>query len=323
MPADPGRLINYYEILGLSSGAGIVEIKAAFRQLAKQYHPDVNPNGKEHFTKILKAYETLSDPSLKSAYDYKLNYSQSQPQQKTNSGNTKTWRFDERELKRRQYYNDHIKKYEKQTQHFATGETLKKNYNEFKYMLFATPLAVILFLLIMSLANRELPKSTIGTPLETTVSGVEEGEIKKLKTGDVPYSTVFGYAKYSTSSKIKLTVKNFTGLDVIVCLFAKNSAPGKPDNFVRSFYLENSFSAEVFQLPDKPIYFLYQSGRHFDASKQLREPEVQGIFTEQLSFFKSKSPIQLNSINELTLLPGNNEGFDPIDEADFFKLREK
>ena len=150
-------MVNYYHILGLETGAGIEAVKIAFRRLAKLYHPDMNPNDKERFAQILKAYETLSDPTLRTSYDYKLNYQQFQQTQivEKKKAVTKTWSFDEKELKRRQYYNEYIKKYAKQTaEYMATAET-KKNYNEFKYILFATPLAVILFLLIMNFASRD------------------------------------------------------------------------------------------------------------------------------------------------------------------------
>jgi len=123
-------LINYYDILGLQTTAGQVEIKTAFRRLAKLYHPDKNPVDKERFTVILKAYETLSDPYLKPAYDYKLNYYLEQPKpssQKT--PDTKTWRFDEKEMKRRSYYNEHYKKNNKTTSQYTTEVETKKSYN--------------------------------------------------------------------------------------------------------------------------------------------------------------------------------------------------
>jgi curved DNA-binding protein CbpA len=146
-------LVNYYEILGVRTGAEYLEIKAAFRQLAKLYHPDKNPGGKERFTTILKAYELLSDPILKSSYDYKLKYHHTQLEQSASvkTKDTKTWRFDERELKRRQYYNDYIKKHAQASP--SVAHESKKNYNEYKYILFATPLAVALFLLVVNLAT--------------------------------------------------------------------------------------------------------------------------------------------------------------------------
>ena len=43
---------DYYEVLGLQKGASEDEIKKAFRQLAKKYHPDLNPGDKEAEAKI-------------------------------------------------------------------------------------------------------------------------------------------------------------------------------------------------------------------------------------------------------------------------------
>ena len=60
---------DYYSILGLNDTATEEEIKKSYRQLAKQYHPDVNPDGAEKFKDISEAYEVLSDPQKKSQYD--------------------------------------------------------------------------------------------------------------------------------------------------------------------------------------------------------------------------------------------------------------
>ena len=63
---------DYYEILGIAKGADEKEIKQAFRKLAKQYHPDLNPDNKEaeaKFKEINEAYEVLSDPDKKAKYD--------------------------------------------------------------------------------------------------------------------------------------------------------------------------------------------------------------------------------------------------------------
>jgi curved DNA-binding protein len=63
---------NYYEILGVSRSAAIEEIKKAYRKLARQYHPDLNPGDKaaeETFKSISEAYEVLSDTIKRSQYD--------------------------------------------------------------------------------------------------------------------------------------------------------------------------------------------------------------------------------------------------------------
>ena len=67
-----GQKRDYYEALGLSKGAGDAEIKKAFRKLAKENHPDVNPGNAEaeaRFKEINEAYEVLSDPDKKAKYD--------------------------------------------------------------------------------------------------------------------------------------------------------------------------------------------------------------------------------------------------------------
>jgi len=63
---------DYYESLGLSKGASDEEIKKAFRQQAKKFHPDVNPGNSKaeaRFKEINEAYEVLSDSDKKARYD--------------------------------------------------------------------------------------------------------------------------------------------------------------------------------------------------------------------------------------------------------------
>lgn len=63
---------DFYEVLGISKTASEAEIKKAYRQLAKQYHPDLNPGDKSaeaNFKEVNEAYEVLSNSEKKAKYD--------------------------------------------------------------------------------------------------------------------------------------------------------------------------------------------------------------------------------------------------------------
>ena len=63
---------DYYELLGVARNASDDEIKKSFRRLAMKYHPDRNrdnPQAEEQFKKVKEAYDVLSDPKKRSAYD--------------------------------------------------------------------------------------------------------------------------------------------------------------------------------------------------------------------------------------------------------------
>ena len=68
---------NYYEILGVDRKASDADIKAAYRKLVKQYHPDLHPNDANaaaKFKEVNEANEVLSDPQKRQQYDFELDH---------------------------------------------------------------------------------------------------------------------------------------------------------------------------------------------------------------------------------------------------------
>ena len=61
---------DYYDVLGVSADAGAEEIKRAYRQLARRYHPDISGDERgTAFLELARAYEVLSDPHRRRSYD--------------------------------------------------------------------------------------------------------------------------------------------------------------------------------------------------------------------------------------------------------------
>ena len=63
------RKRDYYDVLGVPKEADDAEIKRAYRELARKFHPDLNPEGAEQFKQINEAYAVLSEPRERSRYD--------------------------------------------------------------------------------------------------------------------------------------------------------------------------------------------------------------------------------------------------------------
>src|SRR2546423_8123730 len=73
---------DYYELLGVPRKATAKDIRAAFRKLARKYHPDLNPGDKsaeEKFKQLQEAYDVLSDSKKRQMYDQYGFYSENLP----------------------------------------------------------------------------------------------------------------------------------------------------------------------------------------------------------------------------------------------------
>ncbi|KAH9610181.1 hypothetical protein KSS87_012936 [Heliosperma pusillum] len=75
--SHPGSQLSLYKLLDIPETGSQPEIKQAYKQLARRYHPDVSPPDRvkeytDRFIRVHEAYETLSDPSRRAVYDLQL-----------------------------------------------------------------------------------------------------------------------------------------------------------------------------------------------------------------------------------------------------------
>lgn len=79
IPASIRLANSYYAILGLHPSASAIEIRRAYREMSKRYHPDTtnlsSEVAKTKFQQLNEAYATLSNPERRSLYDLKIGYS--------------------------------------------------------------------------------------------------------------------------------------------------------------------------------------------------------------------------------------------------------
>jgi curved DNA-binding protein CbpA len=68
------RADDFYEVLGVSRNASTPEIRRAYRRLAREHHPDRNPqpDAPERFRTLAEAYAVLNDPACRARYDHTL-----------------------------------------------------------------------------------------------------------------------------------------------------------------------------------------------------------------------------------------------------------
>ncbi|KAL3506475.1 hypothetical protein ACH5RR_031857 [Cinchona calisaya] len=116
---------SFYDLLGIPKTGSLLEIKQAYKLLARKYHPDVSPPGRieeytQRFIRVQEAYETLSDPNRRALYDRDLakglhlaftsarsrRYQNYEEQMEVKSEWKSRWQGQVSELKRRSMYKD-------------------------------------------------------------------------------------------------------------------------------------------------------------------------------------------------------------------------
>lgn len=293
-------MTDHYAILGISKNATDAEIKSAFRKLAKIYHPDKGlntPEAKAIFEKILRAYTVLIDPVARRRYDYSRDYTQQTSRTQTTSKKTqpkgqKNWTFTEEDLKRRQYYQQHY-----QTKKKAAEQTVNKKqqkaYSDYKYVLLATPIAVGLLMLIISMFTEQNTSINNQNVLSQNANKNNQPE-----NGYMPFVSFFGNTNtFETNNK--LHIENYTGNDAIIVVFTSRN------RYLQHSYLRDSYAVEFSKLPDDSIYIKCVLGNKWNNSLKNNE-NVYGMFDNinQFQNFKLK-PVIFNKNHSAEIISLN------------------
>jgi curved DNA-binding protein CbpA len=281
-------LPDYYQILQIKTSATSAEIKAAYRRLAKLYHPDKNasnPAAEEKFKQVKEAYENLINPVKRRRYDERryraMGIQHSTSVQKKTPG-TKNYNVSEQEAQRRKYYQQHYQsKTTTQTKTAATSKKPEKNaYGEMKYILVSVPLAVALLLLIIRLYEK--PKADV--VVNTTVTTKKP----ETKTADSPYTNLFGKSSYENDSRPVIEISNKSGYAAVV--FLKDQS----HKVVRHHYVENEYELLLEKIPVGSYTLFYWLGKNFSYSNLLFD-NVKGNFGETICVDSIPQVITINS----------------------------
>jgi curved DNA-binding protein CbpA len=271
---------DYYSILGLTKNASDIEIKTSFRKLVKIYHPDKNPhdpNSKKIFENILKAYNTLINPHTRSRYDNANTTNQTtfknQPYNHRKRGQ-KEWSTSDEDLKRKDYYKRHYHQVKSKT---TQANPEKKSYNDFKYILFATPIAVGLLMLIITIFSSE-PKTEVPLKKPETSFEKPKNNIVQLANGEQPYNSFFGNIITFNTNTI-LQINNTSAFDAVIAVFDK-----KNNSYIQHAYLRTSYSVEFSKLPKTGVYWKCILGKNWNEHKILFNDKVFGGFDSTIQY---------------------------------------
>lgn len=308
-------MTDYYSILGVNKSANAVDIKAAFRRLAKKHHPDKNPNNPHSsviFKSILEAYTVLSNQHSKARYDNLNRPASFQSEHKNKRDNKRS--VSPEDLKQRQYYQNYYKtKLKRQSE-----KPKQKVYSDYKYVLFATPIAVGLLLLILSVFSPK-PPQIIDHPLD--LKNYEEKIRFSPKNGDKMYSGYFGESKtFETNHKLK--INNATMFDAVIAVCSVKS-----NQCLQHAYLQHGYSIELDYLPTEGVYWKCFIGKEWSSTKKLYNDKIIGGFDSVIQyqnfitkpvFFNQSQSIKTEGITIMKQDYKNKKYISS--EVDFFKL---
>lgn len=312
---------NYYIVLGVSNTARFEEIKAAYRELAKKYHPDKNPGNKaaeDFFKEVQQAYAVLSNPEKRKKYDLKFNYGGTQ--EKSTRGSYTS-------------YGGNAYQYaQQQAQYKQQGNRTNKNKpsakpdkSENHYILISVGIAMILlyFIISYSTEKEDIPVKK-NNATESPEAAAITDEISTISNFDSPYSDYFGEEVSDSESKSSITINTGYNAEAIVCLV--NTAP--PHKTIRNQYMNRGTTFKMNNIPDGSYFLKVYFGNNWDPKKKFNNGKITGGFKDELGF------LALNEGKESFIMEqkhfGNSTSFssyeimlDPFQKTAVKKIREE
>lgn len=222
---------TYYSLFGIAEDASLEEIKAAYRRLAFQYHPDRNGDTEESRRTILviqKIYSVLSDPEKRRQYDSRLAAERAQANRPVYTATVNAEPSDEEE---------------------ESPSAARMN-QRVKILFF-----VVVAALILGAIFHEPDQKTSYSPSSTRFSDTANTETEPaeaaqvrynvaLPTGATPYSSAYGEGIYDQNSLSELTITNGNATDAVVILY--NVSTQRVDRHV---YVQAHSTYTMKQLP--------------------------------------------------------------------------
>ena len=271
-------LKNYYLILGLNFSASQEEIKFAYRNLAKKFHPDINPGDKaveEKFKEISEAYNTLSDEENRRRYDVKFFYTKNAKISSFSNTNPKP-------------------KYKRKAE-----VPLTKRERRTIFFMLTGGVSFVAFMAVMSFFipqydEKEITRQVISLDKYRPFVAPEKTKSLSISTSDSPYEKYFGGDADSYSSRSAILVQNNLEHEVIVCLVEHK----EPLRTVRNEYIEPGDSYRFTSIPTGTYYIKAYFGNIWQPTKKMNEGKILGGFENEAGFFKSDDRKNLYEISE-------------------------
>lgn len=282
---------NHYRTLGVAENATDQEIRQAYRQLAKRYHPDVVSGYENLFTEITAAYNILSDPILRRQYDMKRQLellSVFSPQQTYHSN--KSGRYTTTES-RRERYADSVWEWANVKRTRTEQYTMQRR----RQILIGMSITFVLFISTAIWFDNWLREERENQSLQLekeTLLRLQKmnalNEPKSLSFMASPFDSLFGDVPYDDFSPNALTVISPPS-EAVVCLTEANP----PCHTIRNVYVPPNLKFVFRGLPDGDYLIKVYLGKNWVMHNQINGKETGSFSVNERYLLREGPPIHL------------------------------